>query len=881
MRKHLAIMTILALFISPFCGGFEAQAAGQQAVVDLKLPEGVKITKESDITANMLSRMIGESFNFVTGIKDTSDPNSKSGGGLGYYSGLVVSVLALLNLGAMAFVATSIIYMWGIFAVTTAHEGKKLGGSQYNSLWVPVRHAMSFTLVVPVLNGLSLMQVAILACIGLSINFANVVWDGAGQYLIKYAHTGIIDSSTGATETEAWAAIPVMFTGAVIQEALYNDKDKWSNTRLRNKPGTETMIVSPLQRYKGETVYKPADLKRKTYYVNDPDGQYIVNKDHQGGVLTVRLRSPAKLSEAKTSKFTLSMPKKTDIGKEDGMTQKMYDLKMELTEIRLGALLNLFESVRNNAVQYLRSQDATGSSMSVLKQQKGDEVLNLQAHPELRGIEAQVAVNKYCSSINEMSRPIIDEIIATEKANPQSNTAISIATAIDGGDKGSKVGWASAGLFSFTLAALQQKLDNAFMKSMEIDKLDSSYPDKGWFKNVFGTDLGESTRKAIEQASDYCAMQLLDGTHFSGMASTDSTTSSKIYEEITKLVTEHLLNISGVKTNSSQAYGLTGRLLNEFKSYDPIVVIQKFGDGFINLGCGSIVAGVLAWGADAFIAKVSLPGVGIVLLGMGFTALLIGIIFGYIVPITPIIFWLRALASWLFMVIEALVAAPFWVCAHALPEGHGFAGQHAKRGYMMLLQIVIYPTLLVIGAVFAVAMVQGCGYLFTTLLDFVFSKISRTYITLGFFADVSFAIIFVSVMYYLSFTIFTKGINYLPEHVLQWCGGGGSAMGLKDEDHATQQTIVAGAAFSNHLKGIGGGIQSHMGAVSNRYGGNKPRGGGGSDGSGGVAIPDMASSDATGGGSGGGLSKGLERFKRRKANNNGEMSQIAPKPSNG
>ena len=54
--------------------------------------------------------------------------------------------------------------------------------------------------------------------------------------------------------------------------------------------------------------------------------------------------------------------------------------------------------------------------------------------------------------------------------------------------------------------------------------------------------------------------------------------------------------------------------------------------------------------------------------------LLYGLALAYYLPAIPFIRWVSALVGWIILVVEALVAAPLWLCAHALPEGDGAAG---------------------------------------------------------------------------------------------------------------------------------------------------------------------------------------------------------------
>ena len=235
--------------------------------------------------------------------------------------------------------------------------------------------------------------------------------------------------------------------------------------------------------------------------------------------------------------------------------------------------------------------------------------------------------------------------------------------------------------------------------------------------------------------------------------------------------------------------------------------MQSFGDRL--LSAASALLGISVLG--------TLAGVGIVGAMTVVAVFAAGAMFAYVVPITPFIFWMQALVSWIFLVIETMVAAPFWACVHALPQGTGFAGERARQGYMMLVDILIRPVLLVLGATFAVAMMQAVGWLFGTLMNGWFTNVGE-YVGRSFVADIVFSIIVMSVMYYASLTIFTKGVNYMPQHVSRWMGGttAGQGLGAEGDMHAATKVVGGVINQSGGAAGaLGGGL---AGAGQRMYG---------------------------------------------------------------
>lgn len=70
---------------------------------------------------------------------------------------------------------------------------------------------------------------------------------------------------------------------------------------------------------------------------------------------------------------------------------------------------------------------------------------------------------------------------------------------------------------------------------------------------------------------------------------------------------------------------------------------------------------------------------------------------------------------------ESVAIAPLWASAHAVPEGEGFAGQHGKQGYMLFLNVLMRPALMVSGLFMAMFMIKGVSWLVGRGLELYFN----------------------------------------------------------------------------------------------------------------------------------------------------------------
>lgn len=812
MKKQLIIIVTIALLALCATVAQAAPAVVEQRV-DINLPSGVALEKDNDVTAAMFSRLFGDSWKQVTGNSGGKHMAEDTAGGLGMFSGLIVSVLGVLNLAAMTFVSAAILYMWGIFAVTTAHEGSKLGGSMYNSLWVPVRHAFSFSLTVPVLNGLSMLQVGIIAMVSLSINFANVVWDTAGGYISEHAHVGIIDSAAPMLETEAYQMMPVMFEASVMQElAKASEKrpgDAWAENESLGLRDAAT----------------PYAVKREIYKEN-----YILETNPTGGYKALYARPISGLRLEDIGAVYIPIAKWTvtpGVVYEGGMTEDVItppakeaaDISEAVSEARLDAAYRLWEDMRMQAIHYITHNESTKGGEPAVNPARYDSA----AKP----LDYLQSVRTYRASVSQATSEAVRVYVNADETQRR-RLAVAIDSTGSGSDRQSTFGWASAGMFTFTLASLQKKIDDDVMQQTYYGFRDRKATDKdtGWlfrFTERTYSRLDPIHARALQWAPDYFAYSVLQNSRYSAvdMAANDD---KGTFRQIGEIIAKALLTSKdtvGSATNKNDRTGVLSAVLEEFGKYDPIVVMQSFGNRLLN-AAGLVAGASVLTSTNKFTSGFLGSGIVIAIFAAG-------VLFAFVVPITPFVFWMRALLSWIFLVVESMVAAPFWACTHSLPEGHGFAGNHARQGYLMLLDILIRPVLLVLGAVFAVAVMQATGWLFSTLMNSWFSNIG-SFVGMSFLADITFSIVVMSVMYYASLTIFTKGVNYMPEHISRWIGGNTHGLGGEDQDTSQATKIVGGVVQTGggaaNLEGAGQAGGSLYRAAREKLSGKKGNEGG-------------------------------------------------------
>jgi conjugal transfer/type IV secretion protein DotA/TraY len=250
--------------------------------------------------------------------------------------------------------------------------------------------------------------------------------------------------------------------------------------------------------------------------------------------------------------------------------------------------------------------------------------------------------------------------------------------------------------------------------------------------------------------------------------------------------------------------------VEKLSSQDPIMAISNVGDYLIGTAWG-IAAALGALDVSHSLGK-AIPFIGdaipnldkyisFALFAVFLPLLLYGLALAYYLPAIPFIRWISALAGWVILIVESLVAAPLWLCAHALPEGEGAAGQHGKRGYLLLLGIIIRPPLMVAGFFAAVILMNVLGRMIGTGFEMFIAGTSQSKI-IGITGTFSMLVI-LGIVVIMTANKFFSLIHYLPEHVTNWIGQQFHSLGEK-EDQAGVKGVFVGStnAVSSGAHGV-------------------------------------------------------------------------------
>lgn len=138
------------------------------------LPATSEVLLQTDASKHILDTFLGQGW----------DTWGTSLGG-SQASELMLEMFSAFNLIALAVISALFLWVLAVAVAGTAHEGTPFG-KRYSSLWMPLRFVGAMGALAPIFKGLSLFQVAILACIGFSINLGNYVWELGTEYFVEH-----------------------------------------------------------------------------------------------------------------------------------------------------------------------------------------------------------------------------------------------------------------------------------------------------------------------------------------------------------------------------------------------------------------------------------------------------------------------------------------------------------------------------------------------------------------------------------------------------------------------------------------------------------------------------------------------------------------------
>jgi conjugal transfer/type IV secretion protein DotA/TraY len=650
-----------------------------EKVMAAELPATAEIALKSDASKQFLDTLLGQGWDAW-------------GEGLGgsRAAELMLEMFSAFNLVALAVISALFLWVLSVAVAGTAHEGTPFG-KRYSSLWMPLRFVGAMGALAPLFKGLSLFQVAILACIGFSVNLGNFVWSLGTEYFVE--HGGQITVQAPDQNVTHYSAIANGSLESLSMQYYLNER-----RGLGLSPGGEW-------KYSGNWFSSGGEYK---FLFNGNAGSITVECVDEGDALC-----RGKVNAVGTAISSLS-----------STAQQLADPGTSASDIDPLALYNAANNVNATILSALQSYAKQGQLKAKLQ-------------------DFQDISNQY--------------------------------------------GWFIAGSSYWSISWINQEVREAMYSGISYSPME--YTASEMLAMTYGLQDFEAVR---ERVANYIKTAYANRRGISDTSADPSVTDeSRAFDELISWIRATL--------NKLIASNILPVAVEKLSSQDPIMAISNVGDYLIGSAWGLAVAlGALdvshSLGKSIPLIGNAIPNldkyISFALFAVFLPLLLYGLALAYYLPAIPFIRWIAALTGWVILIVESLVAAPLWLCAHALPEGEGAAGQHGRRGYLLLLAIVIRPPLMVAGFFAAVILMNVLGRLIGASFEMFIAGTSQSKI-IGITGTFSMLII-LGIVVIMTANKFFSLIHYLPEHVTNWIGQQFHSLGEK-EDQAGVKGVFVGS----------------------------------------------------------------------------------------
>ena len=436
--------------------------------------------------------------------------------------------------------------------------------------------------------------------------------------------------------------------------------------------------------------------------------------------------------------------------------------------------------------------------------------------------DAEVAAHTYLSTEAhaKLTRATLDALVTTYlRKVSASGTALATAAgsdhtaAVNEFVKSAKAnGWMHAGAWYWVIGGIQQKTQK-LLSLKPIIALNPKPEQSGIIDKAHLSDLQKVVAEAGQIFTD--TVNARQVTAHAGAASTPGNAGQSAWEKTVRWIRNQL--------NKYFAGGLVAYYVDQFRAGDPVSKLTDVGHTIIatSSAIGAAAAAIhVTKGTtkgSSFLKFFDVFGVSgamasgaeiMVFIAMALLAALLPIAFtlAYYLPAIPLITWVIGSVGWLVLLLECLVAAPIWAMAHMLP---GSTLGTSRMGYMLFFNILLRPSLMVLGLLLAMAVMTIVGPILHELF-LVFIGSSAAHYSFGIISSWAMITLFTFITIAVCHRVFDL-INFLPTNVLRWIGQAVQPLGVGRTEHQIGQQVGAASRTGIGTGGaVGGKLQQRL-----------------------------------------------------------------------
>lgn len=664
---------------------------------------------ENDISAQLLTRIFGTGWDSLASLASGAPAD-------GVMGTLIFDLMYVLNSCCAVAVAWLFILTVLSAALGSAQDGTGIGGRRYSSAWLPLRYSFAMGAITPVFHGLSAMQVMVLSAIGLSIQFADGMWE---QGLAYISRTGAVTAVGGpGLADNAARVLPVIAEHAYVRRYLETAEgcvfasssrileEDSAGTRVRFELPRPLTCTNPFDGQTAEAVTENGDMGSVTVSTPVPEATLAL-RNALAGPLYTQVYNAVKNATGGDD-FRLIAPDTgpaASLGLHSLLTAYEAAVSVPLSRAAVSgdeAAQKALASFRDYAGR--QGWFMAGSYYWTLARTAADAVKMQRDETTASGVSGQALtgfVNGDLRKVLTGAAEMRDRLTLSLKADPEKITNPLTAT----GQAAEKASRDAAGVHD-TGSVIARFFGSGPMQWLS----ELRVPDAGALalgRIIDGGDIIFSTVRLSRRVMNACENAFVT----------------------------YLAIREGVSRIPFAGNFLTSKALPSFVE-----------------SAGKIAVCIAApiWAVCWFYA--------------------------YMVPMLPFVAWFTAVIGWVVLTLEAVAACPVWLVGHCMPEGDGFAGASARSGYALMLSVLLRPMLLVLAFFLCMIILSVSGYLVSSLLmpffdaqDEAFRDNAFGLSGWGVTAAVSTLVLLGSVVGIGTWKLFTL-VTVMPDRIIRWAG---------------------------------------------------------------------------------------------------------------
>ncbi len=696
----------------------------------------------------------------------------------GQISNALYSSMAIYTSACFALVGLIVTYWWIIAAMTGASTGQPMH-TLINPVWAPIRVAFSSAMLAST-KGYALIQFVILYLVGAGVGLADNVW---------VTSVNSFTAANGALNAQATIQnVNWMQMRGVVDRMFDMELCKiFVNTEGQLSQANSN--GQPAEQYIAQASGPPPSMQGNgySYWINVYNQNSSASSEQQNGACGVLQFSsmPAASSSAMSDAYgtAVSTSQSNQQAAIQGLIQSIDNIINSTDMVNV-----VINQQQVNAPAQTTAPDPTTLSQPAVNQ---DQLYQAQQGALTNAINQYATAMAMNSSSVQLSGSVANGWFwaGDYYQNMESSMGLLVNLA------------SSVPSFPSDYAPLTGSMATAgfavpteWQRAMEQLENEASY-----YENNFGYQP-TSVPPSTGGPTPACSGNLMPGIPPSYISSMTNSVGTEIAAIIMR--------------SAEDSNGCVGNLL---------LAESQMGKTLSDIGMGLVAGGSLATIFSNVVGKAAnftpsagksiLSGItkmtGTVTKGItyiGIVAFFSGIWLQYVLPELPSLYWLAFCIGWLIIVIELVLAGPVWAVAHAIPEGPGFAGSMARRGYMSLLGVMAYPTLGIFALLASLALLNVAGsivlkYYFHAAQNLASLNDTESSIV----GSIAYAFLYISVLTVITGTILNM-ISNVPKAVLALIGS--------STNHISDSNI-AGAAHSTHnaITGLGHSISRNAAGV--------------------------------------------------------------------